>query len=202
METDLMKLAIRQVAMQKFAQPMAFMQQAKNFSCWFLYRYSIKLSAKMPLATSQFSRYGEKPMKNLTPEHPTLQGNGENSKRPFYLFLTCLLIIGLCSCGNSTSAGSNGILPFKIGSNVTPIREIKPKQNNQTVVYIQGKVEKQAPLVKRWAYQINDSTGKIWVITNQSGLKEGSQMVVKGKIRYQSIPLAGKEFGEVYLEEE
>ena len=197
-----MKLAIRQVAMQKFAQPMAFMQQAKNFSRWFLYRYSIKLSAKMPLATSQFSRYGEKSMKNLTPEPPNLQGNGENSKRLFCLFLICWLVIGLCSCGSSKSSGTNGILPFKVGSNVTPIREIKPKQDNQAVVYIQGKVEKQAPLVKRWAYQINDSTGKIWVVTNQSGLQEESQMVVKGKIRYRSIPLAGKDFGEVYLEEE
>ncbi|MEH1781549.1 MAG: hypothetical protein V7L26_21020 [Nostoc sp.] len=91
---------------------------------------------------------------------------------------------------------------LKFGTNVTPIGEIKPKQDNQAIVYIQGQVEKQAPLIKQWAYKINDSTGKIWVVTNQKNLGEGSQVVIKGKVRYRSIPLAGKELGEVYLEEE
>jgi len=27
-------------------------------------------------------------------------------------------------------------------------------------------------------------------------------MLVKGKLRYQSIPLAGKDFGELYVEEQ
>jgi hypothetical protein len=119
----------------------------------------------------------------------------------YRLGLIFLLVVGLCSCGSLTSSGLNGT-NFKIGSNVTPIREIKPEQDNQATVYIQGQVEKQAPLMKQWAYQINDSTGKIWVITNQKNLAKGAQVVIKGKIRYQSIPLGGKELGEVYLEEE
>ncbi|MFS0514576.1 hypothetical protein ACEYW6_07615 [Nostoc sp. UIC 10607] len=120
---------------------------------------------------------------------------------PYRLGLICLLVVGLCSCGSLTSSGLNRS-NFKIGSNVTPIREIKPEQDNQAIVYIQGQVEKQAPLMKQWAYQINDSTGKIWVVTNQKNLVEGAQVVIKGKVRYRSIPLAGKELGEVYLEEE
>ncbi|MBD2559265.1 hypothetical protein H6G95_01180 [Nostoc linckia FACHB-391] len=120
---------------------------------------------------------------------------------PYRLGLICLLMVGLCSCGSLTSSGLNRS-NFKIGSNVTPIREIKPEQDNQAIVYIQGQVEKQAPLMKQWAYQINDSTGKIWVVTNQKNLVEGAQVVIKGKVRYRSIPLAGKELGEVYLEEE
>ncbi|MCC5643791.1 hypothetical protein LC607_12710 [Nostoc sp. CHAB 5824] len=119
---------------------------------------------------------------------------------PYRLGLIFLLV-GLCSCGSLTSSGLNGS-NFKIGTNVTPIREIKPEQDNQPTVYIQGKVEKQAPLMKQWAYEISDSTGKIWVITNQKNLGEGAQVVIKGKVRYRSIPLAGKELGEVYLEEE
>ncbi|MCW5314283.1 hypothetical protein GTQ43_10845 [Nostoc sp. KVJ3] len=120
---------------------------------------------------------------------------------PYRLGLIFLLVVGLCSCGSLTSSGLNGT-NFKIGSNVTPIREIKPEQQNQATVYIQGQVEKQAPLMKEWAYQINDSTGKIWVVTNQKNLVQGSEVVIKGKIRYRSIPLGGKELGEVYLEEE
>ncbi|WP_225225317.1 hypothetical protein [Komarekiella delphini-convector] len=163
-----MKLATRQAMMRKFAQPMAFMQQTKNFSLSFLYEDSLPDFCK---------------------------------KSMYHLGLICFLIMGLYSCG-MTSSGSSGMLPLKIGTNVTPIREIKPKQNNQAIVYIQGKVEKQAPLMKQQAYQINDSTGKIWVVTNQTGLEEGAQVVIKGKVRYQSIPLAGQELGEVYIEEE
>ena len=120
---------------------------------------------------------------------------------PYRLVLFFLLVVGLCSCSSLTSSGLNGT-NFKIGTNVTPIREIKPEQENQATVYIQGLVEKQAPLMKQWAYQISDSTGKIWVVTNQKNLAEGAQVVIKGKVRYRSIPLAGQELGELYLEEE
>ncbi|WP_017653224.1 hypothetical protein [Fortiea contorta] len=114
--------------------------------------------------------------------------------------LTFLLIIGLCGCGGGSPSGWNAG-SFRIGSNITPIRDIRPEQNNQDTVYIQGKVERQVPLLQRWAYQINDSTGKIWVVTNQTDLTAGKPVVIKGKVRYKSIPLASKEFGEVYLEE-
>ncbi|MEH2264649.1 hypothetical protein [Nostoc sp.] len=120
---------------------------------------------------------------------------------PYRLGLIFFLVVGLSSCGSLTSPGLNGT-NFKIGTNVTPIREIKPEQDNQATVYIQGQVENQAPLMKQWAYQINDSTGKIWVVTNQKNLGKGAQVVIKGKVRYRSIPLGGKELGEVYLEEE
>ena len=116
---------------------------------------------------------------------------------PHRLGLSLLLVMGLASCG-ALKAGN-----LIIGSNVTPIREIiKPEQDKQAVVYVQGKVEKQVSLIQRRAYQVNDSTGKIWIVTNQANLKEGATVVIKGKLRYQSIPLAGQEFGEVYLEEE
>ncbi len=115
--------------------------------------------------------------------------------------LAFFLVAGLSSCGNLASSGLSGT-GLKFGANVTPIREIQAQQKNQATVYIQGKVEKQAPLMKQWAYQIDDTTGKIWVVTNQKNLPEGSQVVFKGKVRYRSIPLAGKELGEIYLEEE
>jgi hypothetical protein len=144
---SVIKLATRQVLMQKFAQSVAFMRQTKNFS----------------------------------------------------LVLTLFLVGGLCSCGKSGLNANN----FRLGANVTPIREIKkPAQDNQAQVYIQGKVAKHAPLMKQRVYQIDDSTGKIWVVTNQTNLKEGQEVVFRAKVRYKSIPLAGKEFGEVYLEEE
>jgi hypothetical protein len=111
-----------------------------------------------------------------------------------------LLVFVLASCSSlpipSLKAGK-----LNIGSHVTQIAEIKPDTDEQTTVYIQGKVERQVPLLEQWAYEINDSTGKIWVISRQSDLNEGDQVVFKGKVRYKSIPLADQEFGEVYIEE-
>ncbi len=119
---------------------------------------------------------------------------------PYRVGMALLLVAGLYSC-SSWKTPSLNVGKFTIGSNVTLIQEIKPETDQETIVYVQGKVEKQVPLVKQWAYQINDSTGKIWVITNQPNLKEGEQVVIKGKVRYKSIPLADQEFGEAYIEE-
>ncbi|MDJ0737077.1 MAG: hypothetical protein QNJ47_23915 [Nostocaceae cyanobacterium] len=121
-------------------------------------------------------------------------------KNYFYLLrlrwgFTLLLLAGLVGCGNF----GNTNLPM--GANVTPIEKINPQQDN-TSVYIQGKVEKLLPLVKQRAYQIKDSTGKIWVVTNQTNLKVGDRVVIKGTVRYKNIPLAGKDYGEVYIEEQ
>jgi uncharacterized protein YdeI (BOF family) len=126
----------------------------------------------------------------------------QTKKNNFYYCwgLTFVCLFGLSSCGYSEQSGLNGV-NFSIGVNVTPIRELKSQEEKPTV-YIQGKVNSSVPLVKQQVYQINDSTGKIWVLTNQTGWKEGQQVVVKGKVNYQSIPLGGKEFGEIYLEEE
>ncbi|MBD2692259.1 hypothetical protein [Anabaena catenula] len=124
-----------------------------------------------------------------------------SSLRFCYLVLACLLVFELYGCSNSRNSGTN-TSNLILSANATPIREIKPAPKNQATVYIQGKVEKEAPLIKQKAYQINDSTGKIWVLTHQNNLQVGQQVIFKGKVRYQSIPLAGKEYGEVYLEEE
>jgi hypothetical protein len=120
-------------------------------------------------------------------------------RKIFTVGLFCILITGLYACGQEGKSGIN-LQNLTIGANVTPIQKITP-QNKDTTVYIQGKVEKTAPLIQRKAYQINDSTGKIWVITNQGNFQIGEQVVLKGNVQYQSIPLAGQEYGEIYLEE-
>ncbi|MBE9252048.1 hypothetical protein IQ226_23720 [Dolichospermum sp. LEGE 00240] len=117
----------------------------------------------------------------------------------FTVGLSFSLVTGLYACGKGVNSGIN-LKNFNIGTNVAQIQKIT-KKNQDTTIYIQGKVEKYAPLIKKKAYQINDSTGKIWVITNQGNFQVGEQVVLKGNVQYQSVPLAGKEYGEVYLEE-
>ncbi len=113
--------------------------------------------------------------------------------------LSFFLVTGLSACSQGGNRGIN-FKNFNIGANVTQIQKITQK-NQDTTVYIQGKVEKIAPLIKQKAYQINDSTGKIWVITNQGNFQVGEQVVFKGNVHYKTVPLAGKEYGEIYLEE-
>jgi uncharacterized protein YdeI (BOF family) len=95
-----------------------------------------------------------------------------------------------------------------MGANITPIAKIKPVNHPETIVYIQGRIEKHAPLIGEQAYQIADSTGKIWVVINQNSgqnqnnLQLGQEVVIKGKVKYKGITLHQQEYGEVYLEEE
>ncbi|MFM7365771.1 MAG: hypothetical protein ACKO11_14995 [Cuspidothrix sp.] len=120
-------------------------------------------------------------------------------RKIFTVGLSYILITGLYACGGEGKSGIN-LQNLTIGTNVTPIQKITP-QNKDSTIYIQGKIEKTAPLTNQKAYQINDSTGKIWVITNQGNFQIGEQVVFKGNVQYQSIPLAGQEYGEIYLEE-
>ncbi|MBO1051612.1 MAG: hypothetical protein HEQ29_20585 [Dolichospermum sp. LBC05a] len=116
-----------------------------------------------------------------------------------YLGLSFSLLTGLYACGKEGNSRIN-LENLNIGVNVTQIQKVT-KQNQDTTVYIQGKIEKIAPLIQKKAYQINDSTGKIWIITNQGNFQVGEQVVLKGNVQYKSVPLAGKEYGEIYLEE-
>ncbi|MEO1377219.1 MAG: hypothetical protein AAFW70_23625 [Cyanobacteria bacterium J06635_10] len=113
------------------------------------------------------------------------------------LGLAPFLVSGLLSCSNLSQYGMNAI-----GVNVTSINELKPqKSNNNTPVYVQGKVQRKVPLLEQQMYQLDDSTGKVWVLTNQKGWKVGDKVVVKALPQYESILVAGAEMGELYLEE-
>lgn len=116
---------------------------------------------------------------------------------PFYFFV----LGALFSCGPLIQSGLNGI-NFRLGVHVTDIRDLKAQRDNNVMVYVQGKVAKQIPLLERQVYQLQDSTGTIWVLTNQTSIQQGDEVLVKGKLRYESIPLAGKDFGELYIEEQ
>jgi hypothetical protein len=68
-------------------------------------------------------------------------------------------------------------------------------------VYLTGKVVHLAPFLGNGAYQLADGTGKIWVVTTKTLPQKNQQINLKGKIAYQSLPLAEQELGEFYLVE-
>jgi len=82
----------------------------------------------------------------------------------------------------------------------TPIQEISVKKTGKTV-NLRGEVIHIAPFVANAAYQIEDNTGKIWVVTEQNLPQLGQQINIKGKIEYQSLPFAEQELGDFYIVE-
>lgn len=97
-----------------------------------------------------------------------------------------------------------GIVTILLGSLVscgTPeitVAEI-PQQENGRIVYLTGKVTQSAPSLDSSAYQLNDRTGTVWVITQQQSPKLNRELTIKGEIQYQSVPIAEQEFGEFYV---
>lgn len=51
-------------------------------------------------------------------------------------------------------------------------------------------------------YQLQDSTGSIWVLARKTELQLADRVTIQGKVHYQSIPINSKEFGEIYIEEQ
>ncbi|MEM6613280.1 MAG: hypothetical protein AAF652_13690 [Cyanobacteria bacterium P01_C01_bin.72] len=80
------------------------------------------------------------------------------------------------------------------------VEEISPKKVNQ-IVYLTGKVVHQAPFLDNAAYQLEDDTGKVWVVTTQNLPRLHQKINIKGKIQYQSLPFAQQELGDFYVVE-
>lgn len=184
-------------------------------------RTSILKTAIVPVNLQVFQHQKATPS---TPKNPSLppawkRGGGRRSYKTFYLLPVLpqyqgkriytlilgafyfFLLGGLIGCGDLTKSSLNA-LNITAGVDVTPIRDLKPQQGNYTTFYLQGKVAKRVPLLKQHVYQLQDSTGTVWVLTNHTTLQLGDKVLIKGQVRYQSIPLAGKEFGEIYVEEQ
>lgn len=110
--------------------------------------------------------------------------------------------VGLLGCANSAPFGLSGLSFSNMGLNITQISDISQNPTIDSVVHLQGQVTNRAPLMGLSAYQLKDTTGTIWVFTNQTLPKLGDAVVIKGKLQFQTIPVSGQEFGEVYVVEE
>ena len=78
------------------------------------------------------------------------------------------------------------------------IAQISEKKVGKTV-YLTGKVVHLAPLVDNAAYQIEDSTGRTWVVSDKEVPPLGQTITIEGKIEYQSLPFAERELGDFYV---
>jgi uncharacterized protein YdeI (BOF family) len=113
--------------------------------------------------------------------------------------------IALVGCQSAVSEPTN---PAKPSASVTPILAAPtialkdlPAAAQNTTVYIKGTVGDRAPLLGGSAYELQDATGKVWVITKAPAPATGQELTLKGTLRYKSIPLNGKEHGGIYVEQ-
>jgi hypothetical protein len=78
-----------------------------------------------------------------------------------------------------------------------------PQRNWLTeTVRLQGKVGARAPLLQGQVYELQDQTGKVWVLSPMTNLKTGDSIMIQGRVRYEAIEIAGQNLGEVYIEEQ
>lgn len=110
-----------------------------------------------------------------------------------------LLLILLLGCGTLARSVMNFDLIQQV--RVTKISDLQ-KQSHLTTVYVKGKVVRKIPLLNAQVYLLEDTSGSIWILTEQNQLIElGEQVTIKGLIHYQSIPVEGQELGEIYIQE-
>ena len=110
-----------------------------------------------------------------------------NAPKILSLNLISIVLVSLSGCNYWFSSHTN---PFEI-------TQIARKKSGSSI-YIAGKVIRTIPLVNNGAYQIQDSTGIIWVLTTRTLPKVGENISVKGQIRLQELPFAQT---EIYLQE-
>lgn len=121
-----------------------------------------------------------------------------------YVLPVCFVLFGtgLVSCSQSAQLGFRAMNISASYGNVTPISEVQNNPTTNATIYLRGQVTNRAPFLVNGAYKLQDATGTIWIVTNQSVPNVGDEVVIKGQVQFQSIPLAEQEFGEVYVQEQ
>lgn len=120
------------------------------------------------------------------------------------LFLIVLLSGGLIGCKHFAPPAINPdqVKEIQFVVNATTIAEVQKSSDQESTVYLRGRITNQAPLVGGMAYELQDSTGSIWVVTKEPNPSLGDEVLIKGVLRYQAIRLNSQEQGSVYVEQQ
>ena len=113
--------------------------------------------------------------------------------------LICLSLIISLNFNLTSCDFLNSVNPFNSKS---PIRvDAIANQKKHKPIYITGTVTKIAPLLGNNAYQVQDNTGKIWVVTTEKLPSVGQNILIKCNIQSQNLSLTNQELDELYLVE-
>ncbi|GFE68135.1 DNA-binding protein [Chroococcus sp. FPU101] len=109
------------------------------------------------------------------------------------------MVSGLIGCSALADLGI--AVPYLGDPPVISVKDLTNKKKG-AIVYIKGIVKVYAPFLNNsGAYQVQDPTGTIWIRTEGKPPQSGKEVVIKGKLDYQSIPVASLELGDFYVVE-
>ncbi len=118
-----------------------------------------------------------------------------------------LLLPGLTlfGCSKLPQAANQVTLPLpalNFGGTITPVKDVQQHSQENSPIYLKGRIGQQVPLLGGRVYELQDQTGTVWVLTRENPPAQGDEVLIKGQVRYKSIPLAGKEQGSLYVEQQ
>lgn len=102
-----------------------------------------------------------------------------------------IVIVGLVGCQQLKDFGIRTFL-------LTPISAIEQKKDGAEV-YVEGNVIHKAPFLGSGAYQLEDNSGSVWIVTTAPLPPIGEEVRIRGKVQYESLPLAEQDWGEFYI---
>jgi uncharacterized protein YdeI (BOF family) len=89
-----------------------------------------------------------------------------------------------------------------LSGDVTAIKQVHEQGRVGTIVHLKGTVGDRIPLLNAQVYELQDATGSIWILTDDTPLQSGETVRIKGKVRYQNIVVEGQDLSEVYVEQQ
>ncbi|MDX2240208.1 MAG: hypothetical protein NW224_05950 [Leptolyngbyaceae cyanobacterium bins.302] len=105
--------------------------------------------------------------------------------------------------GQATSEPKQSLTPVQTSPvQPTAIANLQDSAAKNSSFHVKGTVGAIVPLLEGTVYELQDASGKIWILTQQPAPKTGEDVVVKGTVRYKPISINGKEQGSIYLEQE
>lgn len=104
-----------------------------------------------------------------------------------------LLGIGLIGCNSSENLNVTRSNPS--GVQIGQLQQ----QGASKVVYLKGKVGDRAPFLGSGAYQLQDETGTVWVITQRTLPAQGDIVAIKGEAKYETISIGEQKSQEFYI---
>jgi hypothetical protein len=84
----------------------------------------------------------------------------------------------------------------------TPVSALQSAPATNSTIYVKGSVGAIVPLLEGTVYELQDATGKVWILTKQPPPKPGEEVTIQGTVRYKPITINGKEQGSIYIEQE
>lgn len=109
----------------------------------------------------------------------------------FIIATVVLSFFGLTSC--DITENSNPV-------SLTSIAELSSQLTlPDETIYVEGKVIDRVPLLDRGAYELQDASGQVWVVTTNPLPERGQTVTIEAKIQTKSISLHNESSVELYL---